>query len=125
MLKEDWFFDKKRSVFTVRILGICPLITDKNDKGEFRGYEPIFWVYFPAIRKELAHNEIFNLKNGSAGRLSYDDVFSKRIFNSFITKVENVYNRSIIEYATGVDALLESEKAKNELFEFEEGLWEF
>ena len=49
----------------------------------------------------------------------------KRIFTSYIYKEENVYDRSINEYATGVDALLEAEKAKNSLFEFEEGLWEF
>ena len=61
---------------------------------------------------------MYNLKNGYAGRLNYDDVFTKRIFNSYIYKEENVYDRSISEYATGVDALLESEKAKNTLFEF-------
>ncbi len=125
MLKEDWFFDKQRSVFEVRILGVCPLMASYTEAGEYRGDQQVFWVYFPECRNVFAHNEIFNMKNGSAGRLSYDDVFAKRIFNSYITKVENVYDRQINQYATGVDALLESEKAKNEIFEFEEGLWEF
>ena len=125
-IKEDWYFDKKRSVFEVRILGLCPVgeLRDPNT-DEYLGPQPLFWVYFPDCRKILAKNEVFNLKNGSAGRLSYDDAFTKRIFNSFIYKVENVYDRRIVSYATGVDALLESEKAKNEIFEFEEGLWEF
>jgi len=124
-IREDWFFDKQRSVFEVRILGISPVIESFTSSGERRGDEPIFWVYFPECRNILAHNEIFNLKNGSAGRLSYDDAFTKRIFNSYIYKFENVYDRRISAYTTGPDALLESERAKNEIFEFEEGLWEY
>ena len=124
-VKEDWYFDRQRSVFEVRILGICPVMDNYDENNEYRGDEPLFWVYFPEIRNVLVHNEMYNLKNGYAGRLNYDDVFTKRIFASYIYKEENVYDRTIGEYATGVDALLESEKAKNTLFEFEEGLWEF
>ena len=125
-LKEDWYFDKQRSVMEVRILGICPVgeLRDPTT-NEYMGPEPLFWVYFPQCRDVFAKQEIFNLKNGSAGRLSYDDAFTKRIFNSYIYKAENVYDRKIDQYATGLDALLESEKIKNEIFEFEEGLWEF
>jgi gliding motility associated protien GldN len=124
-VKEDWFFDKQRSVFEVRILGICPLMANYSETGEYRGDEALFWIYFPECRTTLAHNEMFNLKNGYAGRLTYDAVFAKRFFSSYIYKEENVYDRSINDYATGVDALLEGEKAKNTLFEFEEGLWEY
>jgi hypothetical protein len=68
---------------------------------------------------------MFNMKNGSAGRMTYDDVFMKRMFSSYVYKEENVYDRSINEYSTGLDALLESEKAKNDLYEFESNLWEY
>ena len=47
----------------------------------------------------------------------------KRMFSSYIYKEENVYDRPINEYATGIDALMESERAKNSLLEFEESLW--
>lgn len=124
-LKEDWFFDKQRSVFEVRILGICPVMDNYSEEGIYRGDEPLFWVYFPECRNLFAHNEMFNLKNGSAGRLTYDEVFTKRVFSSYIYKAENVYDRQINQYATGIDALLEAERAKNYLFEFEEGLWEY
>jgi len=125
-IKEDYYFDKQRSVFEVRILGICPVI-DQLDKltGEKRFEKNLFWIYFPECRQLFARNEIFNFKNGSAGRLSYDDVFMKRMFASYIYKEENVYDRAINEYATGVDALLEAEKAKANLFEFEQDLWEY
>jgi len=124
-LKEDWVFDKQRSQLEVRILGICPVKDNYDDNGNYRGPEPLFWIYFPECRNILAKNEQFNLKNGSAARLSYDDVFMKRLFSSYIYKEENVYDRQITDYSMGVDALLEAEKAKTSLFEFEQNLWEY
>ena len=124
-LKEDYFFDRQRSVMEVRILGICPMVNSYDEKGEYRGDKPLFWIYFPECRNVLSKNEQFNLHNGSAARLSYDDVFMKRMFNSYIYKEENVFDRQINEYAAGVDALMESERAKNSLLEFEESLWEY
>ncbi len=109
----------------VRILGICPMVNSYDEKGDYRGDKPLFWIYFPECRNVLAKNEQFNLHNGSAARLSYDDVFMKRMFNSYVYKEENVYDRTINEYAAGVDALMESERAKNSLLEFEESLWEY
>jgi len=124
-IKEDWVFDKQRSQTEVRILGICPVKDNYDDNGNYRGPEPLFWIYFPECRNILAKNEQFNLKNGSAARLSYDDVFMKRLFSSYIYKEENVYDRQITDYSMGVDALLEAEKAKTSLFEFEQNLWEY
>jgi len=124
-IKEDWIFDKQRSQLEVRILGICPVGDNYDEKGEYRGDQELFWIYFPECRNLLAKNEQFNLKNGAAGRLSYDDVFMKRMFNSFIYKEENVYDRRIDEYEAGVDALLEAERAKTILFDFEQSLWEY
>ena len=50
----------------------------------------------------------------------------KRMFNSFITKEENIYDRSIEVYrTTPVDRLLEAEKIKQEMVNFEIGLWDY
>ena len=38
-IKEDWFFDKQRSVMDVRVLGIAPVIEMKDEQGEFKGYK--------------------------------------------------------------------------------------
>ncbi|MCX6304832.1 MAG: gliding motility protein GldN [Bacteroidetes bacterium] len=125
-IKEDYFFDSQRSMMEVRILGICPVVNvyDKNT-GEFKFETPLFWIYFPECRNLFAKNEMFNLKNGAAGRMTYDDVFMKRMFSSYVYKEENVYNRQINEYSSGADALLEAEKAKNNIAEFESNLWEY
>ncbi|MCF8303847.1 MAG: gliding motility protein GldN [Bacteroidales bacterium] len=123
-IKEDWFFDKQRSVMEVRILGICPVRNDYDEKGVFRGREPLFWIYFPDARSVLAKAEVYSRFNGT-NRATYDDVFFKRMFDSHIIKEENVYNRKITEYATGLDALIEARRVKKELFEFEQDLWEY
>jgi hypothetical protein len=57
--------------------------------------------------------------------LSWEDVFEGRLFTSFITKESNVHDRFIGSYATGIDNLLESDRIKQEMFEFEHDLWTY
>ena len=108
----------------VRIIGICPVRDNLDDKGEIRGNDPLFWVYYPEARPILAKAEVFNLKNG-AERRSYDEIFLKRLFASYVYKEENVFDRKITDYSQGIDALLESDRIKRELIDFEEELWQY
>ncbi|MDP4291862.1 MAG: gliding motility protein GldN [Bacteroidota bacterium] len=123
-IKEDWFFDKQRSVMEVRIIGICPVRDNLDKNGNFRAFEPLFWIYYPEARPILAKAEVFNFRNG-AERRSYDDIFMKRLFSSYIYKEENVFDRKITDYAQGIDAMLESDRIKRELIDFEEQMWEY
>jgi gliding motility associated protien GldN len=127
-LKEDWVFDSKRSRMEARIIGLAPMkpLFDPLDKKKIIGYTEVFWVYFPAIRNVLCVNNAVNTKNSSQKR-SFDDIFSKRLFTSLIVKTDydNPYNRNIADYKKGFDALLEAEKVKKILFNFEHDLWEY
>ena len=121
-IKEDWFFDKQKSSLEVRILGLgfyAP-IKGKEDFGE----QPIFFVYFPACRPFFAKHEVFNVKNDSERR-TFEDIFWKRQFASSVIKESNVYDRKIAEYAKGIEALLESDRVKSDIFRFEHDLWQF
>lgn len=124
-IKEDWFFDKQRSVMDVRILGLCPM-AEKADPstGEVIGYTPKFWVYFPQCRPVFAKAEVYNTKN-DAERRSIDDIFWKRMFQSYIHKESNVYDRTVSAYYTGLDAILEADRIKNDIFVMEHDLWHF
>jgi gliding motility associated protien GldN len=124
-MKEDWFFDKQRSVMDVRIVGMCPL-QEKTDPttGEIVGYKPLFWVYFPECRQLFANSEVFNTKN-DAQRCSADDVFMKRMFSSFVHKESNVYDRHVVSYASGLDAQLESERIRSDIQLIEHDVWHF
>jgi gliding motility associated protien GldN len=117
-LKEDWFFDKQRSVLDVRILGIQANLY-VEDKETFKD---LFWVYYPACRPFFAKHEVFNPRNPAENR-TFEDIFWKRQFNSTIVKEENVYDRMLLEYLRGIDNLLEAERIKNDLFKWEHDLW--
>jgi len=123
-LKEDWVFDKQRSMMIVRILGIEPVLDVFNEDGSLRGETPMFWIYYPDIRKVLVTHEIFNNEN-DAMKLSWDDLFEARMFSSYIFKESNVYDRRIQDYATGIDGLLESDRIKNDIFAYEHDVWSF
>lgn len=123
-LKEDWFFDEETSTFQVRIIGIAPVRESFDEMGNYRGDELMYWVYYPHVRDLLVKHEVFNGGN-DAVRMSWDDLFEMRMFSSYIIKESNVHDRKIQEYATGVDALLESDRIKNEMFMMEHDLWTY
>jgi len=84
----------------------------------------MFWIYYPDLRNIIIRHEVFNEKN-SARTLTFEDIFEMRLFNSYIVKEDNVYDRLIENYATGIDQVLESEKIKQVIFDYEHNLWEF
>ena len=125
-LKEIWFFDKETSTMNVRILGIAPLIDVKDDQGNFRYEAPLFWVYYPHARKMLAQHRVFTMGGNTNATISWEDQLEQRHFASYIYKESNVYDRKIEEYPlTGVDLLMESEKIKSDIFNFEHDLWQY
>ncbi len=125
LIKEDWYFDKQRSEMYVRIIGLSPQIPALTADGERTGaYRTLFWLYFPECRYVFSEWDVYNRLN-DAERRSFDDIFVKRQFASYIYKEQNVYDRSIVEYATGIDALLESERIREEIFLLEHDLWSF
>lgn len=124
-VKEEWFFDRQRSVMDVRTIGICPMKANKDDlTGEFRGLQKLFWVYYPEARYVFVKSEVFNRSN-DVERRTYEDIFWKRQFGSFIIKESNVYNRAIAQYKKGLDALLEAERIKTEITNMEHDLWSY
>jgi gliding motility associated protien GldN len=122
-IKEDWIFDKQRSVFEPRIIGIAPMIKPKAGGVDF-DYIPAFWIYFPEARAILATKEAISRNNDATG-LSFDDVFMKRLFSSYIVKESNDKDERIKDYATGIDKLYEAEKIKKSLMDWELNLWQY
>jgi gliding motility associated protien GldN len=127
-IKEDWIFDRQRSVFEPRIIGLAPMVRHKIDGATSAtpaaDYQPAFWIYFPDARPLLATKEVVN-KNSDATNLSFDNIFMKRIFTSYIVKVSNDKDESIRNYAQGIDKLYESERIKKQLMDWELNLWQY
>jgi gliding motility associated protien GldN len=122
-IKEDWIFDKQRSVFEPRIVGIAPMVKISK-AGQAFDEQPAFWIYFPEARNLLVTKAAVNRTNDLAG-LSYDDIFMKRIFSSYVVKESNPNDLRIKDYAIGIDKLFESDRVKKALMDFEHDLWSY
>jgi hypothetical protein len=73
----------------------------------------------------LSTNLVLNPYN-SAQQVSFDDLFIKRTFNSYVVIRENIYNnREISAYLSGKEAMLESKRIEDEIFDYEQDLWEY
>jgi len=130
-IKEIWYFDKEESLLKVRILGISPLLEVMDDAtGELKYEIPMFWVYYPELREFIAGEAVPNDHNDMYPMTWYD-LFENRMFSSYIMKVNNVldlriehlYDKNSDTY--NMDILLESERLKEELFNFEHDLWSY
>lgn len=129
-IKEIWFFDEETSTLRVRILGIAPIKDEYDaDTGIFKYESPLFWVYMPEAREYLAKHTVFNDANDNAPK-TWHDVFEERYFASYIYKQSNVLDVRLKDMFyegdnAGIDLLLESERLKAELYNFEHDLWEY
>jgi len=131
-IKEDWVFDKQTSTMYVRIIGIAPEKAITNSDGSIRAYAPMFWLYYPDLRPILARFDVYNPKNFTM-RMSWEDLFEMRFFSSYIVKEDNAFDRSIRDYVrpgdttidAGVRRLMEGQRIKDEIFNWEQDAWQY
>ena len=131
LIKGLWYFDKRQGELKYRILGIAPAAPDVNfiDSEDSANNEPIpmFWVFYPEVRDILHEAKAFNNKN-SAVPLSFDHLLNSRRFGGLIYKEENVYgDREVKEYVAenALMQLLESERIKDKIRNFEQDMWSY
>jgi gliding motility associated protien GldN len=135
LVKEVWYFDKHHSQLYVRIIGICPVrvyVKELNTGGsedESLGdmvKQQLFWIYYPEARKVLANTPCY-VGESDVAQLSFDDLLQQRRFESYIIKISNNQNnRDVRSYTrNGKEAMLESERLKMDIFNWESDLWEY
>ena len=129
-IRGFWYFDKRQGELKYRMLALCPIVPDiheyKNNPDTEEMVE-LFWVYFPAARDILHDAKAFNNKN-SAIPFSFDHLLNARRFNGVIYREENVYaDRDINEYVreNAQMQLLESERVKERIRDFEQDMWNY
>ena len=127
-IKGYWYFDKRQSELKYRLLGICPVTPDVYTmNSDEKDYIELFWVFFPDARDVLNQAKAFNDSN-SALPISFDQILNSRRFNSIIYKEENVYgDREIKDYIRddAQSQLLESERVKEKIRNFEQDMWNY
>ena len=127
-IKGFWYFDKRQSELKYRLLAICPVTPDVYTmNSDEKDYIELFWIFFPDARDVLHEAKAFNDKN-SAMPISFDQILNSRRFNSVIYKEENVYgDREIKEYMkdNAQNQLLEAERVKEKIRDFESDMWNY
>ena len=128
MMKGMWYFDKRLGELKYRLLALCPVTPEARDAGnEKADVIDLFWVYFPTVRDILHESKAFNDKN-SAMPITFDHLLNSRRFNGQIYKEENVYgDREIQQYMkdNSQNQLLESERVKEKIRDFESDMWNY
>lgn len=125
-----WYFDKRQGELKYRMLGLCPVVPDVQIYKENQDTEEmvdLFWVYFPAAREVLHKAKAFNNRN-SAMPFSFDHLLNARRFSGNIYLEENVYaDREIKDYMkeNAQMQLLESERVKEKIRDFEQDMWNY
>lgn len=128
-VKEIWYFDKEAGVVKSRIIGFAPLKPIKAEGSNTNlgngplPETPMFWVYYPDAREYLARERVFNEMNDSAP-MSWEDVFEMRFYNSYVFKASNVQDGRLKDFFPNAkDRLMESQKIKDEILNYEIDLW--
>lgn len=127
-VKGTWYFNKRQGELKYRMLGLAPVAPDVYtlDKPEAeQDLVELFWIWFPDARMSLNTSTVFNTRNSSQP-ITYDHMLNSRRFNSIIYKEENVYeDRLINEYIfeDALQQLLESERIKSVIRDFEQDMW--
>ena len=125
IVKEKWFFDKKRSVLECRVIGISPVFMYLDPVSDQIRRIAVCWIYMDEARPLLARHPVFNNFN-EAQNISYDDFFMQNRYKGRIIREGNVFNNRYIEdYATGVDILYEGQRIENKIFDWEQDRWEY
>lgn len=127
-IKGFWYFDKRQGELKYRLLAICPVAPEAREIGKDNpDVIELFWVYFPAVRDILHEAKAFNDKN-SAMPISFDHLLNSRRFSALIYKEENVYgDRLVQDYMkdNAQNQLLESERIKEKIRNFEQDMWNY
>jgi len=127
-IKGTWYFDKRLGELKYRLLAVCPVAPDvavKSQPGEEEDLVELFWVWFPDARSSLNKNKVFNTRNSSQP-ITYDHMLNSRRFSSVIYKEENIYEDREVKdyiYEDALRMLLESERIKSVIRDFEQDMW--
>ena len=123
-IKGMWYFDKRRGELMYRLLGIQPIGKNIKDPDDEVKKTELFWIWYPSIR-EILHTELVFNDTSNTNRISFDQLLLSRRFSSYIFKEDNLYgDRPIDAYKRkGLNYILESQRIKDEILNFEQDLW--
>ncbi len=124
-----WYFDARYGELRYRLIGIAPVAYDLASVASGLEAElvELFWVFLPDAREVLHEYYAYNPRN-NARPFNFDHLLNARYFVTTIYKTSNVYgDREIKEYIheDALRQLLESQRIKEKIREYEEDQWNY
>ncbi|WP_317129101.1 type IX secretion system ring subunit PorN/GldN [Haloflavibacter putidus] len=140
-----WYFDKRQGELRYRLLGLAPMVTSAQGKAQISMAQingdnlsdeqkkamlapvELFWVFYPELRPALHKAKVFN-RNNTARPLSFDHLLNARRFDAVIYREDNVQgDRQIEDYVAdnALMQLLESQRIKESIRNFESDMWNY
>jgi gliding motility associated protien GldN len=122
-IKGIWYVDKRIGEMRYRLLGIMPRGKDMNNLANDEPVD-LFWLWYKDLRPVLHAQLVFDDRN-NASRVTFDQLLTSRRFTARIYALDNVFNdRPVDQYVNDpFMQLIESERLKNVIRDFEQDLW--
>lgn len=122
-IKGIWYVDKRIGEMRYRLLGIMPRGKDMNNLSNDEPVD-LFWLWYKDLRPILHKQLVFDDRN-NASRVTFDQLLTSRRFTARIYAIDNVFNdRAVDQYVDDpFMQLIESERLKNVIRDFEQDLW--
>ena len=131
LIKGLWYFDKRQGELKYRILGIAPAAPDVNFiDSEMRRIVSQYQCFGCSFQRlEIFYMRLKHLIIKIVqSPISFDHLLNSRRFSGLIYKEENVYgDREVKEYVAenALMQLLESERIKDKIRNFEQDMWSY
>ncbi len=130
--RETWFIGRQDTRQDSRRIALAPLEDSYRTFGNsgeeiYLGRLPLFWIPLqnPRVRAILARHTAHISSDNIANQPSWDWVFLAQYYHPYTVRESNKYNRSIVDYLSGEDTLLEADLIEEEVFELENSMWEY
>jgi len=128
-IRGVWYFDARYGELRYRLIGIAPVAYDlrATAKGMDAELVELFWIFYPDARDILHEYNAYNPRN-NARPINFDHMLNARFFTTVIYKTSNEYgDREIREYLheDALRQLLESQRIKEMIREYEEDQWNY
>jgi len=126
-VKGIWYFDKKYAELRYRLLAIMPVGRDLLNENDREYRTGLFWIWYRDLRPILYDELTYTGKN-SAKRISFDQLLTSRRFHSYLYAVENIMNDRTLDESPNISddpymRLVESERLKQSILDFELDMW--
>ena len=124
-IKGIWYVDKRIGELKYRLLGIMPRGRDMNNLDNDEAVD-LFWLWYKDLRPILHDQLVFDDRN-NVSRVTFDQLLTSRRFTARIYAIDNIFNdRGIDQYVDDpFMQLIESERLKTIIRDFEQDLWAY